>query len=85
MIAQASAEIAATAAEVDRAKYDVDRYRVLANSQSASFQCFQQAEADYKKALAADQRAHAALQAARRQLDVIATQKRQANAAWQLC
>jgi membrane fusion protein (multidrug efflux system) len=81
MIAQASAEIAATAAEVDRAKYDVDRYRVLANSQSASLQRFQQAEADYKKALAADQKAHAALQAAWRQLNVIATQKQQANAA----
>jgi membrane fusion protein (multidrug efflux system) len=81
MIAQASAEIAATVAELDRAKYDVDRYRALANTQSASLQRFQQADADYKKALAADQKAHAALAAAERQLDVIETQKQQAGAA----
>jgi membrane fusion protein, multidrug efflux system len=81
MIAQASAEITATAAEVDRAQNDVDRYRTLAESRYASLQRFQQADADYKKALAADRKAHAALEAAERQLDVIGTQKQQARAA----
>ena len=81
MVAQASAEIAATAAEVDRAQSDVDRYRTLAESRYASLQRFQQADADYKKALAADRKAHAALEAAERQLDVIGTQKQQTRAA----
>jgi membrane fusion protein, multidrug efflux system len=81
MIAQASAEIAATAAELDRAQNDVDRYRTLAASRYASLQRFQQADADYKKALAADRKAHAALEAAERQLDVIGTQKQQTRAA----
>jgi membrane fusion protein (multidrug efflux system) len=81
MIAEAAAEIAATAAELDRARYDVDRYRTLADSQYASLQRFQQADADHKKALAADHKAHAALEAAERQLDVIETQKQQTRAA----
>src|SRR5262249_4806916 len=38
MIDQAAAEIDATAAERDRAQYDVDRYRTLASSQTASQQ-----------------------------------------------
>ncbi len=44
-------------------------------------QRFQQADADYQKALAADARARAALEAAQRQLDVIDTQKQQTAAA----
>jgi membrane fusion protein (multidrug efflux system) len=81
MIDQATADIAATAAELDRSKYDVERYRTLSNSQFASVQRFQQADADYKKALAADQKARAALTAAERRLDVIETQKQQTRAA----
>jgi membrane fusion protein (multidrug efflux system) len=80
-IAQAQAELAATAAEVARSKYDVDRYRALSQDQFASAQRFQQADADYRKALAADAKARAALEAALRQLDVIDTQKQQAQAA----
>src|SRR5262249_41067194 len=49
--------------------------------QAASVQRYQQADADHQKALAADARAHAALDAADRKLDVIATQKQQAQAA----
>ena len=48
---------------------------------SASVQRWQQADADYQKALAADARARAALEAAQRQLDVIDTQKQQTSAA----
>jgi membrane fusion protein (multidrug efflux system) len=81
VIAESQAELAATAAEVARSKYDVDRYRSLAHDQFGSQQRFQQADADYQKALAADQRSHAALEAAQRQLDVIDTQKQQTVAA----
>lgn len=81
MIAQAAAEIAATEAEVARARDDAARYRTLTRDQIASVQRFQQADADYKKALAADRRSRAALDAARRRLDVIDTQRQEARAA----
>jgi membrane fusion protein (multidrug efflux system) len=81
MINEAQAELAATAAEVTRAKYDVDRYRALSQDQFASAQRFQQADADHRKALAADTKARAALEAAARQLEVIDTQKQQTQAA----
>ncbi len=81
VIEQARAEIVATAAELERAKYDAERYRILADSRYASVQRYQQADADYKKALAADQKARAALEAAERQLGVIETQKQQTRAA----
>jgi membrane fusion protein, multidrug efflux system len=81
MINEAQAELAATAAEVTRAKYDVDRYRALSQDQFASAQRFQQADADHRKALAADTKAGAALEAAARQLEVIDTQKQQTQAA----
>jgi membrane fusion protein (multidrug efflux system) len=81
MIDQAVAEITATAAEVARAKDDAERYHALSNTQAASLQRFQQADADYKKALAADQKARAGRDAATRQLDVIDTRKRQIQAA----
>ena len=81
MIAQANAELTATAAEITRTKYDVERYRSLAQDQFGTQQRFQQADADHLKALAADARARAALEAAQRQLDVIATQKQQTEAA----
>ncbi|HEX7199382.1 MAG TPA: HlyD family secretion protein, partial [Dongiaceae bacterium] len=80
VIAQAKAEIAATAAEIVRAKYDVDRYRGLSQSQFASVQRFEQADADYKKAVAHDDKARAAVTAAERELDVIDTQKLQTEA-----
>ncbi len=81
MIAQAKAELASTAAEVARAQFDITRYRQLVSDQFASTQRFQQADADHKKAQAAADRARAAVDAAERRLDVIATQKRQAEAA----
>jgi membrane fusion protein (multidrug efflux system) len=81
MINEAQAELAATAAKVTRAKYDVDRYRALSQDQFASAQRFQQADADHRKALAADTKARAALEAAARQLEVIDTQKQQTQAA----
>jgi membrane fusion protein (multidrug efflux system) len=81
MIDQAEADIAAAAAELVRARYDFDRYRTLSNDRFASLQRFQQADADHEKALAAARRARAALEAAKRRLDVIDTQKEQIRAA----
>jgi len=81
VVAEAQAELTATAAEIARSKSDVDRYRELADTHAASVQRFQQADADYRKALAADAKARAALDAAQRQLDVIDTQRVQTQAA----
>jgi membrane fusion protein, multidrug efflux system len=81
MVAQSNAELTATAAEIARTKFDVDRYRSLSQNHDASVQRYQQADADHQKALAADARAHAALEAAHRELDVIDTQKQQTAAA----
>jgi membrane fusion protein, multidrug efflux system len=81
VVEQTSAEIAATTAEVTRSQYDFDRYRTLSADRFASIQRFEQADADYKKAVAAERKAQAALQAAQRHLDVIDSEKRQIEAA----
>jgi membrane fusion protein, multidrug efflux system len=81
MIEEATADIAATSAELVRAKYDVDRYRTLSNDRFASRQRFEQADADHEKAHAAQRRATAARDAAELRLDVIETQKQQVQAA----
>ena len=81
VIAEAQAQLTATAAEIQRSREDVERYRTLAQDHAASLQRSQQADADYQKALAADAKARAALEAAQRQLDVIDTQCQQTAAA----
>ena len=81
VVEQASAEIAAAAAEATRTQYDLDRYRTLSAVRFASIQRFEQADADYKKAAAAERKAQAALRAATRQLEVIDSEKRQIGAA----
>jgi membrane fusion protein (multidrug efflux system) len=81
MIAQAEAELAAEEAEIVRARDDQVRYRTLSATNAASLQSFQKADADYKKAQAYGARANAALEAAQRELDVVDTQTRQAQAA----
>jgi membrane fusion protein, multidrug efflux system len=81
VVEQTSAEIAAATAEVTRTQYDFDRYRTLSAARFASIQRFEQADADYKKAVAAERKAQAAWQAAQRQLDVIDSEKRQIGAA----
>ncbi|MTJ83938.1 MAG: HlyD family secretion protein [Telmatospirillum sp.] len=80
-IAEARAGIVSTAAESIRAHDDQIRYRALSSVSAVSLQAFQKADADYKQALAGQQRAQAGLEAAERQLQVIDTQKRQAEAA----
>jgi membrane fusion protein (multidrug efflux system) len=81
IIAQAQAGIAAEDAEIVRSRDDQVRYRQLSASSFASVQAFQKADSGYKQALAGGQRARAVLDAAQRQLDVIDTQKQQAQAA----
>jgi len=80
VIEQGRAEISAASAEITRSKYDIARYRELATRQFASVQRLEQADADHKKSLAAGSKAQAVLEAAERQLDVIAQQKREAKA-----
>ena len=81
MITEAQAGITAADAEIDRARDDQVRYRQLSATAAASLQSYQKADADYKKAIAAGERARAALLATERQLVVIDTQKQQAEAA----
>jgi len=81
VIAQARASITASEAEVKRSREDEARFRDLSAHSAASIQVYQKAEADYKEALAQDQKSRAAADAAERQLEVIDTQKRQTEAA----
>jgi membrane fusion protein (multidrug efflux system) len=81
MIVQAQADIDAADAEIVRSRDDQVRYRDLSASAATSIQSVQKAEADHKQAIASGQKARAALDAAQRQLDVIATQRQQADAA----
>jgi membrane fusion protein (multidrug efflux system) len=80
MIAEAQAGVASSDAEITRARADQNRYRSLSATAAASVQSFEKADADYKQAFAGGQRAQAGLQAAQRQIDVIATQKQQVEA-----
>ena len=81
MVAQAQAEISASDAEVVRTHDDQVRYKQLLTTDSASAQSAEAADTDYKRALADGEKYKAALAAAQRQLDVIATQKLQVQAA----
>jgi len=81
IIAQARAGIAAAEAETVQARDEQARYQKLSVSSFASVQAFQNADATYKQAVAGDQRAQAILDATQGQIDVIDTQKRQAEAA----
>src|SRR6201996_2419943 len=77
----ARAGVSAADAETVRSRDDQVRFKVLAADNAASVQVFQKADAEYKEAVAAGERARATLEAANRQLDVIATQKQQVEAA----
>jgi membrane fusion protein, multidrug efflux system len=80
-VIQAQAEIAATDAEITRTHDDQIRYKNLAASGTESAQSFENADTAYKQALAVGEKSRAALTAAQRQLEVIATQRQQAQAA----
>ncbi len=80
VIAEARASVAATDAETVRARDDQVRYANLVAKSAVSIQSSQKADADFKQSLANGQKAKASVEASRRQLDVIATQKQQAEA-----
>jgi membrane fusion protein (multidrug efflux system) len=80
VVTQAQAGIAAADAEITRTHDDQVRAKNLLATGVESTQEFQQADADYKTALANGDKARAAFTAAQRQLEVIATQKQQAQA-----
>jgi membrane fusion protein (multidrug efflux system) len=81
VVAQAQAQITSSDAEVLRTHDDQVRYKQLLTTDSASAQSAEAADTDYKRALADGEKYKAALAAAQRQLDVIATQKLQVQAA----
>lgn len=80
IVAQAQAGVAAADAEITRTHDDQARAKNLLNTGVASAQEFQKADADYKEARAAGDKARATLAATQRQLEVIASQKQQAQA-----
>jgi membrane fusion protein (multidrug efflux system) len=81
VIGQARAGVSASSAETSRARDDQTRYQNLSAKAAVSLQSSQKADAEYKQALAGDQKAQAQLVAAQRELDVIGTRKQQAQAA----
>ena len=83
LIAQAKAGIAAADAEIVRSRDDEARFRDLSARAAASIRTYQKAQAEYQQAQAGGDSAAATLAAAQRQLDVIDTQKQQAQAALQ--
>lgn len=80
VIAEARAGVAATDAETVRARDDRTRYASLVEKSAVSIQSSQKADADYKQSVANGLKARASVEASQRQLDVIATQKQQAQA-----
>lgn len=83
VINQAKAQIDASDAETQRAADDHARYQNLVRSQAVSVESAQRVDATWKTARADHARAEAGLLAARRQLDVIDSQRGQARAALQ--
>jgi membrane fusion protein (multidrug efflux system) len=81
MIEQAQAEIVSAQAQAVLARRNQGRYARLAGSNAGSLQDSQTADANNAEAQAGVQKALAALAAAQAQLDVITTQKAQAQAA----
>jgi membrane fusion protein (multidrug efflux system) len=81
VIREAQAGIAAADAETIRARDDQVRFQTLSRTAAASIQSFQKADADFKQAIAAGEKARASLDAAQQQLAVIETQKQQTRAA----
>ena len=81
VIGQADAGVSAAQAEATRAQLDDARYRDLATRFAVSTESAQRAQAAAQTAQAGKERAAAAQQGAQRQLAVIASQRKQAEAA----
>jgi len=80
VIVQSRANIAAADAEIVRSRDDATRFQELSSRAAASIETYERAEAEYREALAVGERARAQLKASERQLDVIDTEKREAEA-----
>jgi membrane fusion protein (multidrug efflux system) len=80
VISQADAGVSAAQAEVTRARLDDSRYRDLASRSAVSQESAQRMQAEALTAQAGGDRAAATLQGAQRQLDVIESQRKQAQA-----
>ena len=80
LIRQAQADIGAAHAETARSRSDQARYNALSQQQLVSLESAQRVQTTYLTAVANTEHAQAGLDAARRQLDVIASQRRQAEA-----
>ena len=80
MIDQASANLRASEADLDRAQRDYKRYTALVTSDYASRQRYETAEADSRKADAALGKARAGLATEQNQLAVLGSQKREEEA-----
>jgi membrane fusion protein (multidrug efflux system) len=81
VVAQAQAAIVAADAAATRDRADQERFRILSASSVASVQAFQHADAAFKTTQAGAQQARAAFDAAQRQIDVVASEKKQVEAA----
>ncbi len=81
LIDEAKADVRSAAAQTALARSNQTRYRILANTQAASLQDSQTADATESEADANTAKAQAALTAAQAQLAVIETQKQQEAAA----
>jgi membrane fusion protein (multidrug efflux system) len=79
-VEEAEASLASAQAERTRATADLARYRTLSAAQYASQQKMQTAQADSAKAVAAVDRAQAALATQKRRFDLLAAERRQAVA-----
>ncbi|WP_322012343.1 HlyD family secretion protein [Paraburkholderia sp. J12] len=80
VINQNQAEVRASNAELTRSAQDQTRYRALVKDDAVSNQLVERADADYQKAQASVASSGAAVQAAQRQLDVLAAQINDAQA-----
>ncbi len=83
VVAQAQADITAADARIVRTHDDQIRFKKLAANGTEPVQSFEHADADYKQAVANGQKARAGLVAAQQQLQVIGTQKLEAQASLQ--
>ncbi len=81
LVEQARAAITAAEAEIVRTRDDQARFNRLLQERAVSAQESQRADADYKEAVAAGDKARAGWTAAQRQLAVIDSQRQQAGAA----
>src|SRR5271169_5803042 len=77
MIAQADATVQSAAADLTRTQQDFKRYSALMNTDFASRQRFEQAQADARKAEAEATKSRAALAAAQSQLGVLQSQRQE--------